>query len=114
MPFTTVFLASAATLLAIAAAILAIDAARAARTAQPIAFRWRPAGRFAAAAALCLIPALSIVVVRLGISEVRHHTVAEILGDTAAESLYGFRGGPMICGHRRLPFFRIEPRRKRG
>src|SRR5436190_682972 len=71
LPFTTVFLASAAALLAIAAAILGIDTVRAVRTAQPIAFRWRTAARFASSAALCLIPALAIVIVPTGAAAVR-------------------------------------------
>jgi hypothetical protein len=41
-------------------------------------------------------------------TEVRHHAVAQILGDATA--IYGnrFGRGPMIAGNQLSPFFRFE------
>jgi hypothetical protein len=46
--------------------------------------------------------------VRLGIAEVSHDAVAEILGDLSFEARYRFRGAAMISGNHLAPFFGIE------
>jgi hypothetical protein len=48
------------------------------------------------------------------IPEVRHHAVAEILRDVAAEALDGIRCGAMIIGYDRPPFFGVELSGKSG
>ena len=52
--------------------------------------------------------ALGVVVVRLGIAEVRHHPVAEVLRDTSAEALDRLRRRAMILADDLSPLFGIE------
>ena len=51
---------------------------------------------------------------RLGITEQRHHSVAQILGDMAAEAGYLLGRRAMVSGHRFAPFLGVEPRRDLG
>ena len=51
---------------------------------------------------------LGIVVMRLGIAEVSHHAVAEVLGDMPAEALDRLRRRAMIFGDDLPPLLGIE------
>ena len=52
--------------------------------------------------------AFRIVVVRLRITEIGHHAVAEVLGDVAAETLDGLRRRTMVIGNYFPPLLGIE------
>src|SRR6185437_12563991 len=52
---------------------------------------------------------LGIVVVGLGIAEERHHAVAEVFGDVAAEAAYRLSHRALIGCHRLAPLLGVEP-----
>ena len=52
--------------------------------------------------------ALGVVVVRLGIAEVRHHPVAQILRHAPSEALDGLRSRAVILADHPSPFFGVE------
>ena len=52
--------------------------------------------------------ALGVVVVGLGIAEERHHAVAEVFRDMAAEALDRLRRRAMVAGDDLAPFFGVE------
>ena len=52
--------------------------------------------------------ALAVIIVGLGPAEICHDTIAEILGDMAAESSDRLGRGAMLASNHLAPFFGVE------